>query len=176
MTYEPETLTLTKAAPDDGAEIFALYRSLIGEAGMAAWHDDYPAPENVRDDTASGSLYVAKIDSVIASVCSLGDDADDGFDYSNFDKSVRRWAELSRVGTLRAYQRRGLSATLIRFALGDARMRGYDGVRLFVNELSPVAIAHYAKLGAHYCGRTSAYGHTFLCGEFTGDLGIKETV
>jgi hypothetical protein len=74
-------IALTKAAPGDGAEIFARYRSLIGEP-LVAWNDDSPAPENVRDDTASGSLYVT-------------------------------------------------------------------------------------KLGARYCGRTAAYGHSFPCGEFT---------
>jgi ribosomal protein S18 acetylase RimI-like enzyme len=165
-TPDAPGIAITKATRADATEVFALYRSIAGEKGVSVWTDDYPAPENVTEDIEGGSLYALKIGGAIVSVCSLGSYEDEGFDLSSFDKSVRRWAELSRVGTLAAFWRRGLSAMLVRYALEDARARGFDGVRLFVNELNPAAISHYAKLGVHYCGRTTAYGRNFLCGEF----------
>ncbi|MDR0906577.1 MAG: GNAT family N-acetyltransferase [Oscillospiraceae bacterium] len=168
-------MIMTKAGPEDAAEVFALYRSRVGEKNMAPWSDDYPAPENVSGDIESNSLYVLKIDGVIASVCTLGEWEDDEFDKSSFDKSVKKWGELARVGTLREYERRGLSAKLVRFALDDARARGFGGVRLFVNDVAAAAIAHYAKLGVNYCGKTAAYGYSFLCGEFVfGEITVRQ--
>jgi hypothetical protein len=40
--------------------------------------------------------------------------------------------------------------------------------------LAAAAIAHYKKLGVHYCGKTPAYGHSFLCGEFIGHDNLME--
>lgn len=68
-------------------------------------------------------------------------------------------AEIERLYVRRAYKRRGVGTSLMRFALDEARRGGVDGVWLGVWEHNAPARAFYERMGFAYVG-----SHVFRLG------------
>lgn len=149
-------MTIEKAVPADAEEIYAIYESLKGSPGCT-WDDSYPTLEFVRNDIEKrSSLYKLTEDGVIAAAAYLGDFEEKEMPEC-FDKTVKRFGEVSRVGVRREYQRRGYAKRLLGFLLEEAEKLGYDGVALLVGTENHGAMALYEKAGFKRCGEGRLY-------------------
>ncbi len=152
-------LIFRPAVPDDVPAVLALYRGLAARE-YSTWSDDYPALEHVAGDLAVHGLYCLCRGGVLAAA-----------------GTVRRWpehdgvaewtfkhpADLFRLGVAGEFQGRGLGALMLGRLIGEARRRGFDGLRLLVGENNLPALRLYEHAGAQCVGRWTGYGVTWLC-------------
>ena len=156
---------ISKALPEDTAEIFAIYDSLKGSPGCT-WDEEYPTLEFVRNDIENrNSLYKVTENGKIIAAAYLGE-----FEEIErpdcIDKSIQRLGEISRVGVRRDHHRKGVAFGLITHLLGEAENLGYDGVMLLVGTENHSAIRLYEKAGFQNCGETFLYETHWFCYQF----------
>lgn len=157
-------MTIEKALPKDAEEIFEIYEALKGSPGCP-WNEEYPSLEFVCDDIEKRcSLYKAAENGKIIAAAYLGD-FEENERPDCLDKSMR-FAELSRVGVRREYQRKGIASVLLRHLLSEAELLGYDGIALLVGTENHPAMALYEKFGFERCGETQLYGIYFYCYQY----------
>ncbi len=156
-------MIIEKALPEDAEEIFAIYEELKGSKGCT-WDESYPTLDFVRGDIEKRSaLYKLSENGKIIAAAYLGDYEEIEMPEC-FDKSVKRFGELSRVGVRKEFHRQGYAKALLGFLIDKAGELGYDGLALLVGTENSGALALYEELGFKRCGAGSLYGTDwFFC-------------
>lgn len=152
-----------QAKAADAQEIFALYRSLLGQEGVT-WNEEYPSPEIVQEDIQEQGLFCltdgGRIVAAVSAVCD--DDLDD---HPGWNAKLAPAVMIERVGVLREYQNRGLAKQAIRLVLAEMKKRGFRAARYLVGVKNFRAQAAYRGLGFRPAGKAEAYGEHWLCFE-----------
>lgn len=149
-------MTIEKALPRDAEEIFAIYEELKGSPGCT-WDESYPTLEFVKNDIEKrNSLYKLSENGEIIAAAYLGDFEEVEMPEC-FDKSVKRFGELSRVGVRKEFHRMGYAQKLLSFLIKEAAKLGYDGLALLVGTENTAAITLYEELGFVRCGEGNLY-------------------
>lgn len=149
-------MIIEKALPGDAEEIFAIYEELKGSPGCT-WDESYPTLEFVKNDIEKrNSLYKLSENGRVIAAAYLGDFEEVEMPEC-FDKSVKRFGELSRVGVRKEFHRMGYAQKLLSFLIKEAAKLGYDGLALLVGTENRGAAALYEKLGFKKCGEGSLY-------------------
>lgn len=157
-------MTIRRARLEDLPEIMSIYQSLIGTTGCT-WDEDYPTPEFARADIEKCSLYLLEDDNQrILAVATAADDPDLD-DFECWDKQVKNWFSLSRVGVCQTAQGQGLAQQLITVIIDELKKTEDAGLRLLVAKENFPAIALYQKLGFERVGTGIAYGEAWYCYE-----------
>lgn len=154
-------IEITKALYEDAAEIFAIYDDLKGSPGCT-WDEHYPTLDFVAGDVKRDSLYKAVENGRIIAAAYLGEFEEIELPEC-FDKSIKRLGEISRVGVLREYHRKGVASLLLRYLFGEAARLGYDGLALLVGTENHSAMALYEKLGFKCRGEAYLYDTHWKC-------------
>lgn len=149
-------MTIEKALPRDAEEIFAIYEELKGSPGCT-WDESYPTLEFVKNDIEKrNALYKLSENGRVIAAAYLGDFEEVEMPEC-FDKSVKRFGELSRVGVRKEFHRMGYAQKLLSFLIKEAAKLGYDGLALLVGTENTAAITLYEKLGFVRCGDGNLY-------------------
>lgn len=149
-------MTIEKALPRDAEEIFAIYEELKGSPGCT-WDESYPTLEFVKNDIEKrNALYKLSENGRVIAAAYLGDFEEVEMPEC-FDKSVKRFGELSRVGVRKEFHRMGYAQKLLSFLIKEAAKLGYDGLALLVGTENTAAITLYEKLGFVRCGEGNLY-------------------
>lgn len=149
-------MIIEKALSGDAEEIYSIYESLKGSPGCT-WDERYPTLDFVRNDIENrNALYKLTENGRIIAAAFLGDFEEKEMPEC-FDKSVRRFGELSRVGVRKEFHRMGYAQKLLTFLIKEAAALGYDGLALLVGTENFGAAALYEKLGFVRCGEGNMY-------------------
>ena len=157
MKYRPAEIS-------DETEILSIYHSNIGLPGCT-WDDDYPSTETIKYDISVDSLHCMTDDenSLIA-VASLGkfDELDD---LSCWDKSVRNWCDLMRIGVRSDLHGQGYGSMILDYIIKQAVKENFDGMRIIVSKTNPKALGMYHKFNFKHCGETNKFDIDWYCYE-----------
>lgn len=158
-------MIIEKALPGDAEEIFAIYEELKGSPGCT-WDESYPTLEFVKNDIEKrNSLYKLSENGRVIAAAYLGD-FEEVETPECFDKSVKRFGELSRVGVRKEFHRMGYAQKLLSFLIARAAKLGYDGLALLVGTENTAAITLYEKLGFVRCGEGNLYDTAWFFYEY----------
>ena len=156
------------AKKEDTSKILEFYHSLIGTSGCT-WNLDYPNEDIVNQDIINNSLYLLKENDVIISVAVAGIG-------SGYTKTAKlKWSsnnpcDLARFGVLLSKQNCGIGSFMLNKVITAVKERGFDGIQLLVDKLSPTASALYDKNGFVQCGETQMDDTDFYCYEMVFDI------
>ena len=148
---------ITKAKPSDAAEVFALYRSIIGQP-FCTWSDEYPTFAIVKRDIHTGSLYVLK-DSQGLLIAAAAAGPDD--ELEDFKWQPKNPCELARVAVSLSMRNHGIGSHLLKYIIADVKIRGFDGIRMLVSVSNLPALAMYDKLGFKRMDIVHMFGFDF---------------
>lgn len=149
-------MIIEKALPENAEEIYAIYEELKGSKGCT-WDENYPTLDFVRDDIEKrNSLYKLSENGRIIASAYLGDFEEVEMP-DCFNKSVKRFGEISRVGVRREFHRKGYAEKLLKFLINEAERLGFDGLALLVGTENVGAAALYEKIGFKRCGEGNLY-------------------
>ena len=151
------------AVDSEGEEIFALYRSVIGEEGCT-WSEDYPDREILEDDLRREAIVVA-VDGgrIVGAISADADPNTDALDV--WSEELSPAVELARVVVRRDYRNRGIAKELFRAINARMRERGYAASHYLVSPGNLAALRAYEKLGYRKCGECDLYDHHWYCFE-----------
>jgi ribosomal protein S18 acetylase RimI-like enzyme len=145
----------------DEQAVMRLYKEIIGTPGCT-WNQDYPAIEDIRDDTDSNSLYCIEDDcGSIVAVAAAG--SFNELQHLSWDIRITNPCELARIGVHPSVQNKGLGSIILSDVIADCKIRGFDGMRFLVSKENGSALKLYDKFGFQKCGETFMYGHDFYC-------------
>lgn len=152
---------ISKATEKDTDEILTLYQSMIGRPGCT-WSEEYPGIDDVKSDIARHSLYTVLNGTEIVAAAAT-DKSEESEAVGCYDKGISAPCELSRLAVKTAYQNRGLAKFLLSHIETQARVRGFDGIRLLVGKNNDRAIVLYEKAGYLRCGECRLYDWDWYC-------------
>ena len=157
-----EELYIERAGIADFESVFALYRSLIGTP-YSTWTEEYPTHEIVENDLKSNDVFVMRGEKgrIVSAIVSV--EVDDVDDLVPWYGDVKRWIMFVRLGVASDMQGRGVARQMLSYAMEQAQIAGYDGVRFFVGPENIPAQRSYNKLGFDICGEADHYGEHWLC-------------
>lgn len=147
--------TIRIATADDMDAVMDFYTQMIDEMVGTdfdiLWkHDEHPSHQFLRDSVAEGHLYILIAeDGNIASACVIDHTRAPGYEKVpwHVQAPLDEVGIMHSVATRPSYHGRGFASKLIRFALDDARSRGWRSVQLdtFVDNVRSHGL--YTKLG-----------------------------
>ena len=141
----------------DAADVFALYRSMIGRPGCT-WSDEYPTLDLIRRDIRTGSLYVLKdSQNQLVAAAAAGPDND----LEDFVWKPKHPCELARIAVAVPYQNKGVGSYLLKKVIDAVKARGFDGIRMLVSVSNPPALALYDKHGFERLDKVHMFGFDF---------------
>lgn len=150
------------ATAQDGEELMRLYSFQKGRA-FCFWPEDYPAPENVKDDLAHESLFVMRnqIGQMIAAVSIERDEEVERLPCWN--PHMAPAGEIARLAVHPAFQNQGLARRMVAYGMQMLKERGCRGIRLLVNARNIPAINVYRFFRFETVGECDLYHQHFLC-------------
>lgn len=157
-----EELTIGRAHSGDADEIYALYRSLIGEP-YGTWNEEYPSRELVGEDLAQGDVFVMRDGRGRIVSAIVNEETDEFDDMGAWYPDVTRWAQFGRLGVAKDMQGRGIARRMLAHAMEAVKAQGCDAVRFLVGAHNIPAQRSYAKLGFDVCGEAKAWDEEWLC-------------
>lgn len=154
-----QNLIFKKATKKNSKDILSLYKSLIATSGCT-WNDEYPSMHEITEDTDNNSLYVLEDNNENLVAVAFGGKCDE-LDHLSWDKNIKNFADLARIGVSKDYQNKGIASLMITKITYDLKERGFDGVRLLVGKSHPHAIRLYEKNGFSRAGEAFIYDIDF---------------
>jgi len=145
----------------ESEKLLELYRSVTG-GEFCAWDEVYPGAEEIREDLASGNLFVLENDEGewIGAISIVPENELDRFECWQDGNA----AEFARVAVAPKLQGRGYAAILVSRVLCEIRARGFSSVHISVAEKNIPARRTYLKAGFVDRGEADMYGsHFILC-------------
>ncbi len=161
----PLTLQFTRAGAENADEIYALLDAVrrCGKAdGSCLWDDDYPRPDNVTEDLASGEVWVAREpgnDAILAAVTLLPED--EFFDFPELDWREHNACTMARLCVDPAHQHHGIAAFMMDEINDRARALGFAAAHHLAYCDNDVTTRLYARLGYRNVGKIHAYDSDF---------------
>jgi len=150
--------TFSLACYDDIPEIVRIYKSLVGTPGCT-WVESYPSGKTAENDIAHNALYILRSGGRIIAVASIGDFDEPG----DLHWAPENPCELARIGVVPSMQNQGVGTMILENVIAVAKEKGFDGIRMLVSKMNPVALALYDKNGFERCGETRMFDIDFYC-------------
>ena len=148
-------MILSIATKNDLLQLNMMYSEIIEDMsvnGLNIWDDIYPMI-CFESDIENNNLYVLKDNNIIVSAFSLCN-TNQGEDYIKWENKLAKSIYLDRLGINVNYKRKGIGTLTLNYALGIAKERGYEYLRLFVVEQNLPALSLYKKSKFTICKGT----------------------
>ncbi len=155
-------LVLEHACAADENAVLSLYRSQIG-FGTSDWDETYPGPDEIREDTQRGWLYLLRgAEGLVAAVSLLEED--------EHCATLPCWtpahaAYLSRLCIAPAMQGHGMAARMLTAVSGIAREKGFAATRHLCSKINTAAVRLYTREGYILRGECYLFDTDFFCFE-----------
>ena len=125
-----------------------VFREIVSDMyarGLYIWDDVFPV-EFFAGDIEKKCLYILEDGETVVSAFSLHESCE-GESHVRWRMGAKKCFYLGRFGVNVNYHRRGLAREMLRHAVGLAREKGADALRLFVVDENTPAICLYEKHG-----------------------------
>lgn len=125
--------------------VFRIITDDMREKCGEIWNDYYPC-ELFEDDIINKALFIAEENGELLSAFALYTD-NPAEEFIEWREKNAKALYIDRFGVNVAFQRKGIAAKMIDFAVEKARAKGIKYLRLFVVDRNLPAIAFYEKYG-----------------------------
>ncbi len=144
------TISIRQAQPSDAAIVEALLVEVsqwVDAMGEVMWETGELAPELIAADIAAGQFYIAIVDGEPAGVIRF--QLEDTLFWPDLP-SDHTSAFVHRLAVGRRYRGRGISTTLLQWAIDHARALGRSDLRLDCDKSRPKLMALYEGFGFQF--------------------------
>ena len=147
-----------KAKESEFEEIYKLYQDVISSS-FTTWDENYPSKSLIKNDIASGNLFVLKDKSKIIAVSYLGKNENEN---ENWAFSLNNPLGIARICVSSQYQKRGVGSFFVKKLIKEAKTLGADGMHFHVCTKNLPAMKMYEKCFFINCGLgKSNYGFDY---------------
>lgn len=149
-----------KATVDDMDAIWSIMlqaKRQMKSLGSNQWGDDYPLPQHIDNDIASGCGYVLTIEGEIAGYAVVDFNSEPAYDDidGKWISADNNYVVIHRIAVADKFKRQGCALSFFDFAGQLACQHGCSSFRVDTNFDNTYMLAIFKRLGFVLCGKVS---------------------